>query len=308
MLRPDGQKYKDLKKRQQIAEQARPKPTASDLRFKEVLDPEGARASQGDREAARQRWLDEMQAKADPKQIRRAVREREEQERERERAEDRAQRQEFEKQWWEREGNRRAVQQARTAEVNTQARRHWADVELQASQPATDVPTIPPEDVDFSAVRRKMATERVQRGAALVAPRLTAAAGHSLGGGNGADISQGSSSVGSTRSHLVAAQDKEYQLSVLHDQLRNLRADEAALQEDQMRLHTHLELAEQQQRRAEERLARYGENPKLQAEADEAASAAESVRRSLMDLQPHLDTVNADINEKQSMLTCLRAA
>merc|ERR1712232_251156 len=113
--------------------------------------------------------------KADPKQIRRAAREREEQAREREREEDRARRHEFEKQYYARE----AVQQERTNQVNRQARRHWAEAKLPEVQMPCAEPVMPPEDVDFGQVRRQLAAaERARRTDSVGAQRSS---GHVLG-------------------------------------------------------------------------------------------------------------------------------
>jgi len=149
---PDPEKHKDLVRRQQIAEKARPRPKAAEMRFEEVLDPQGI--SDAEREAARARWVAEMQARADPVQIRRARQERHAAEEERERQEERDKREEFEKQWHEREARRQAEQHRRTVEVNAEARRSWPTRELPPAHAKPEA-VMPPEDVDFGAVRRR---------------------------------------------------------------------------------------------------------------------------------------------------------
>lgn len=307
MLAPDAEKFNDLKRRQKIADQARPKPKASDLRFDEMLDPAAANASGADRDAARQRWIDQMQAKADPKQIRRAAREREEEQREREKQEESAARQEFEKQWWERE----ALRQARSAEVNAQARQHWANIELPVSQQTVVEPVMPPETVDFAAVRRRMSAERAQHGAAIISGGAIANYARASSSGSASRAASapraGSASrAGSARSNLIAAQDAEFQLSLLHDELQTLRAEQGALNERRQQLQTQLDEAEQQQKRASDRLARYGDNPKLQSESDEAGQLAECLRTSLTDICSKISIADAEIEDKQHMLACLR--
>lgn len=150
---PDPAKHKDLLRRQQIAEKARPRPKASEMRFEEVLDPHGV--SEVERQAARERWVADMQAKADPVQIRRAARERQAAEEELQRQEEREKREKFEKQWHEREACRQAEQQRRTVEVNAESRRSWPARDLPACKARPEA-VMPPEDVDFGAVRRRL--------------------------------------------------------------------------------------------------------------------------------------------------------
>eukprot|EP00927_Polykrikos_kofoidii_P029288 TRINITY_DN25351_c0_g1_i1.p1 TRINITY_DN25351_c0_g1~~TRINITY_DN25351_c0_g1_i1.p1 ORF type:complete len:328 (-),score=61.02 TRINITY_DN25351_c0_g1_i1:34-915(-) len=170
MLPPDPEMHKDLVRRQRIADKARPKPKAEDIRCCEVLDPTGATLPEEERDAARQRWIAEMQARADPKAVRRAAREREEKLREEEREEERARRQEFEQQWYEREAASQALQAQLTAVTNAAARDRWASTDLPiAAFPAAAEAVMPPEGTDLAAVRRKMASERAGRGAAIVA-------------------------------------------------------------------------------------------------------------------------------------------
>merc|ERR1719401_2318202 len=119
-----------------------------------------------------------MQAKADPKQIRRAAREREEQAREREREQDLARRQEFERGYYARD----AVQQERTSQVNAQARRQWAEVELPPVQQPCTEPVMPDEEVDFGQVRRQLAAKERERRSQ--SPR-SHTSGHILGTGEG---------------------------------------------------------------------------------------------------------------------------
>jgi len=314
VLAPDPKKHQELLRRQRLSEQGRPKPKASEMRFSEVLD---AGAPSGpEREAARQRWIEDMQAKADPKQIRRAARDREEKARELEREHDRVRRQEFEQQYYERQ----AAQQEHTSQLNAQARRHWAEADLpEVQQPGTEV-VMPPEDVDFGKVRRELA-----RRSASLGPRTSA--GYVLGHVEGAQESSTVTATSQARtrsgalalsaqaaerrreaekhaseaqsSHaILTAQDAEYQVSLANDQLK-------ALTNERERLRIDLEMTEQQRGRAEDRLARYGDNPRLQAEVDEARNKEVELQSLTIEIEHQVATAASNVLAKEQIQASL---
>eukprot|EP00931_Biecheleriopsis_adriatica_P103546 TRINITY_DN78369_c0_g1_i1.p1 TRINITY_DN78369_c0_g1~~TRINITY_DN78369_c0_g1_i1.p1 ORF type:complete len:452 (+),score=87.55 TRINITY_DN78369_c0_g1_i1:82-1437(+) len=338
MLAPNPQKHRDLVRRQKIADKARPKPKAADIRFSEVADPSTAMASDADREAARQRWIAEMQAKADPNQIRRAVREQKEQQDERERDEQRAKRQEFEQQWYEREAQRQAAQQVRTAAVNASARQHWSEVSLPASQPMAAEPVMPPEEVDFSAVRRRMAAERAGRGAALISGRVlgrssspapvpatesaarrdTAASQPPPRSRCGELALSAQAAIERQRHHaaeqiaaqqesraIVAAQDAEYEISLLHDRLKTLESERATARATVQELREKMEVLRQRKTHAEQRLARYGENPKLRSELEEIEQASLELQSQTDDAEHRLGSIDVEFAEKEEILAAV---
>lgn len=328
MLAPDKQMHKDLLRRQKLADQARPKPKASDISFSAVLDPTKAAqpASALDREAARSRWVAEMQAKADPKEIRRQAREREEEKREQERVEEQAKRKSFEKEWYAREALRQETQQQRTAQVNSQAKQHWAGLvlpETQQSGPAVAAePTMPvPENVDFTAVRRKLAAERAGRGAAIVSAGSARHALRELSepcagsarraaresqapSAPGAPATSGASSKAEDGSSaIIAAQDAEYQVSLLSDQLKALQAQQAKLLKTSARCQEELDAARLQKLHLEQRLQRYGENPKFQAQLEEVLSTEESLSKELLSIRQQLSSVEAEVEQLEHSLS-----
>jgi len=313
MMAPDKQMHKDLLRRQKLADQARPKPKASDIRFTAVLDPTKAAqsASAADREAARSRWVAEMQAKADPKEIRRQAREREEEKREQERAEEQAKRKAFEKEWYSREALRQETQQQRTAEVNAQAKQHWAGLvlaETQQSGPtAAAEPAMPvPENVDFAAVRRKLAAERAGRGAAIVRAGSACPSRESPAlSVPGATASRASSKAEDGSSAIIAAQDTEYQVSLLSDQLKASQAQRAELLKTSARCQEELDAAQLQKLHLEQRLQRYGENPKLQAQLEEVLSTEENLSKELSTAREQLSSVEAEVEQLEQCLAAV---
>jgi len=305
-LPPDRQLHKDLARRQQIAERARPKPKASEMRFSEVADASAAKASAAEREAARQRWIAEMQAKADPAQIRRAAREAEAAKREQERAEEQAKRKEFEQQWYEREAARQAVQQQRTAEVNAQARQHWSERELPESKPAAE-PVLPvPEHVDFAAVRRRMASERAGAEASSSSAARPRSQARDLGAQAAAERLQrcqpgqaGAEDAAAT----IEAQNAEYEVGLLHDQLKDLEEQRDELSSRAATLQEELDGLQLRRQHAEQRLERYGENPKLQAEVEEVLRSEGQLREHLAEAQQQLAVVETELQAKQELLS-----
>eukprot|EP00930_Biecheleria_cincta_P076909 TRINITY_DN64143_c0_g1_i1.p1 TRINITY_DN64143_c0_g1~~TRINITY_DN64143_c0_g1_i1.p1 ORF type:complete len:359 (-),score=106.83 TRINITY_DN64143_c0_g1_i1:62-1138(-) len=303
MLAPDKEMYKDLLRRQRVADQARPKPKASDIRFSGMLDPTKAAQpdSAVDREAARSRWVAEMQAKAHPNEIRRQARKREEEKREQERMEEHRQRKAFEKEWHAREALRQEVQEQRTAEVNAQAKQHWAGRSLpEAQQSSPAEPIVPvPENVDFAAVRRKLAAERAGRGAAIVrassARHTTRESQAALGLSAQAVPDLGARAI-------IAAQNAEYEMSLLSDQLKALQARRSELVSAASRCQEELDATQQQKLHLEQRLERYGENPKFQAQLDEALKAEEIYKKELSSARQRLSSVEAEVEQLEHSL------
>jgi hypothetical protein len=295
MLAPDKEKHDDLIRRQRIAEKARPKPKASEMRFCEVLNSAAANTSAADREAARQHWIAEMQAKADPKQIRRAARDAETAKREKEQAEEQAARQQFEQKWYEREAVRRAEQQERTAEVNAKAKQHWSQVVLQETTPSVQEPVIPvPENVDFGAVRRKFAAERAGRGADIVANVSSRSASRHISGHNRCQVEDAST--------IIRAQNAELEISLMHDRIKDLENQRHAVMARISTLQEELEAVQQQREYAEQRLTRYGENPKLLAEIDTCAMNERKLQESYVQAREELEGLSEQLEETQRLL------
>lgn len=314
VLAPDPKEHSALRRRQKIADNARPKPKASEMRFEAVADPSAAGASDAERTAARNRWIANMQAKADPIQIRRAAREREEQQREQEREEDDAKRKIFEQRWYEREAKKQAEQQQRTVETNAKAREQWAECELLHSQPAHAEPVMPPEDVDFGAVRRRLALERA--GAAVVSTPPAAsqrkaqsqtrsgalALSSQLARESQVREAQQTSAVRQDAHSLIVEQDAEFQISLLHDQVEALSQEQSQLMFKAEPLQEALVAASQRRQHADQRLSRYGDNPKIQFERDEAQHEQGQVQAAVLEIKQRLDAVEAELRDKEMML------
>merc|ERR1712157_490329 len=87
---------------------------------------------------------------------------------------------------------------------------------------------------------------------------------------------------------ILAAQDTEYQISLVHDQLKSLELERQQLSTQLAEMRSKLEECEQQKRRAQDRLARYGENPRLHTEIDEANETIESLQSAMMELEQQI--------------------
>merc|ERR1712129_424358 len=72
---------------------------------------------------------------------------------------------------------------------------------------------------------------------------------------------------------VIATQDAEFELGLLHDQVKTLLQERTSLRKQVSQWEHSLETASQLRRNAETRLERYGENPRIRAEADKAAQA-----------------------------------
>merc|ERR1712217_954302 len=86
-----------------------------------------------------------------------------------------------------------------------------------------------------------------------------------------------------TFGQVVATQDAEYHIGLMHDQLRNLQIERGALEAKIAQMSDDLESASQLRRNAELRLERYGENPKMRAEAEKAMHAETEVQQPLVE-------------------------
>lgn len=106
-----------------------------------------------------------------------------------------------------------------------------------------------------------------------------------------------------TYSHIVAAQDLEFQQCLLHDQLKDLLKEQGDLGLKVAKLREELEASEQRRQNAELRLERYGENPRIRAEAEAAQEAMDAARGQLQDVDPRLEAVTTEVLEKQELLT-----
>jgi len=308
---PDERMRQDLVRRQQIADRARPKPKASDIRFTEMVDPKAARASEADKAAARERWVAEMQAKADPRQIRRAAKEAEAARREEERIIERANREEFEQQWYEREAVRKQAQQQRTSEVNVEAREHWSQCTLPESQVDHSEPVIPvPEDVDFGSVRRRLAAQQ-RRSQSLGTPSTRsgklALAAQAAAARQQQQQQQTPVRQFSENHEIIQAQDQEFQLCLLHDQIKDLLGQRGELLASATPQQEALEDLQQRKTAAQQRLERYGENPRLRSELQDMEKTERQTQESLAEVTDRLAEVEAELNDRQELLATVSA-
>lgn len=333
VLPPDAAEYKGLQQRQKIADKARPKPTAAQIRFDAVLNPAAAASSDAERQAARDRWVADMQAKADPVQIRRAARQREEEKRDLEQKELTDKRKVFEDQWHEREAKRQEVQQERTVEANTNARQRWGALGIEAQLPMAQPwaePVMPPEEVDFGAVRRRLA---LAGRAAVNTPPMTVANAAQPAPNVSHPRTQSQTRSGalaissklarekmlSEQEHqirekqqlialreeargLMADQDAEFQMSLLHDQVRDLAGERDALVAQSSSLRQAVAASQSTKENAERRISRYGENPKLRSEREVAEHLQEEAEVQLTEILNRLAVIEADHCAKQELL------
>lgn len=111
-----------------------------------------------------------------------------------------------------------------------------------------------------------------------------------------------------THGQVVASQDAEFELSLLHDSLRSLRKERETLAPQVRGMERALEDANQLRRNAETRLERYGENPKIRAEAERALEAEAQASIALAEAEEEergrdrLTEVEAAISEKEELL------
>jgi len=316
VLKPDKHMHEDLVRRQRLADQARPKPQASDMRFTEVLDPKAAQASGADKAAARERWVAEMQAKADPRQIRRAAQEAEAVRREEERMAARAKREEFEQQWCMREAMRKQALQQRTLEVNAQARQRWSQCALPESQAEHAEPVLPvPEHVDFGSVRRRLAAEQrrsqstgavgTRSGKAALAAQ--AAAARRQQEQQQEQQQQQHTPLQESHHEIIQAQDQEFQLSLLHDEIKDLLGRKGELLASATPRQGELEELQLRKAHAEQRLERYGENPRLISELQDLQNSWCLMQEHQAEANQRLAEVEAELNDRQELLVTLSA-
>lgn len=98
-----------------------------------------------------------------------------------------------------------------------------------------------------------------------------------------------------TFGQVVASQDAEFELGLLHDQFRDLQNERTSLQSKIEEMQTSLEACSQLRRNAETRLERYGENPKFRKEAETAEQAEVEVRQPLAEAKERLLLVEAGL-------------
>merc|ERR1712179_441078 len=91
-----------------------------------------------------------------------------------------------------------------------------------------------------------------------------------------------------TFGQVVATQDAEFEIGLLHDQLRDLQNEHATLQPKVECLQNSLESASQIRRNAETRLERYGENPKFRMEAEKAGQEELELQEPLAEARERL--------------------
>jgi len=101
---------------------------------------------------------------------------------------------------------------------------------------------------------------------------------------------------------VIASQDSEYQRSLLHDQVRDLQKEQTQLQESEQSLSTAWTAMVQRRQNAEVRLSRYGENPRIRAEADRAADQERSLLSELTKVSQRLADVKEALVEKEELL------
>ncbi|CAE7235076.1 unnamed protein product [Symbiodinium pilosum] len=107
-------------------------------------------------------------------------------------------------------------------------------------------------------------------------------------------------------SAVIASQDIEYQRSLLHDQVRDLQKETAVLRDSERSLLEALTASSQRRQNAETRISRYGENPRIRAEADDAADEEKSLQSELMEVSQRLQDLKEALEEKEHLL-CLAA-
>jgi hypothetical protein len=105
-----------------------------------------------------------------------------------------------------------------------------------------------------------------------------------------------------TFGQVVANQDAEFEIGLLHDQLNSLQKENVSLKTEIKRLESSLEDASQLHHNVQMRLERYGENPKLRAEAEKAEQAEIDLQQPLAEARERLVVVEADIAEKEELL------
>lgn len=108
--------------------------------------------------------------------------------------------------------------------------------------------------------------------------------------------------------YVIAAQDAEYQRSLLHDQVKELAKQQQLLRQQVFQLRESLETADQGLKNAELRMSRYGENPRLRHQAERAREAKEAAQQELQQLEPSLAQIEAEAHEKEKLLAFASAA
>jgi len=101
---------------------------------------------------------------------------------------------------------------------------------------------------------------------------------------------------------VIRGQNAEFEIGLLHDQLKSSEEQrEELLAEMSKQVEDHEELRKKRGH-AEQRVERYGENPKLQADIDEASAAEEKLMISLREAEQKLAVLEADVEQKRVLL------
>jgi len=261
-----------------------------------------------------------MQAKADPRQIRRAAKEAEAGRREEERIIERARREEFEQQWYEREAVRKQAQQQRTSEVNAHAREHWSQRILPESQVDHTEPVLPvPKDVDFGSVRRRLAAQQrrsqslgsvtTRSGKTALAAQAAAARQQQQHQQQYHQQQQQQAPVQqSSKNHeIIQAQDQEFEQCLLHDQIKDLLGQRGELLASATPQQEALEDLQQRKAHAQQRLEHYGENPRLRSELQDMEETERQKQETLAEVTKRLAEVEAELKNRQELLATVSA-
>lgn len=104
---------------------------------------------------------------------------------------------------------------------------------------------------------------------------------------------------------LRQSQDQEFQISLLTDELKDLLARRAELHASSERVAASIEEAEQRKQKAEQRLARFGENPRLREEVRVAEASRVEASACREEADAKAERLDALILEKNGLLVAL---
>merc|ERR1712136_346741 len=102
---------------------------------------------------------------------------------------------------------------------------------------------------------------------------------------------------------VIAAQDAEYQESLLNDRLKDLLQEHEDLSCLVISMRADLEAATKLRENASLRMSRYGDNPKLQAEVERAQKIEDEARKPVSSMQERIDTIEGEALEIHEMLS-----
>jgi len=106
---------------------------------------------------------------------------------------------------------------------------------------------------------------------------------------------------------IVASQDAEFEISLLHDRLKVLRPERDGKLLILRQLQEKLEGIEQRRTNAAQRLARYGENPKLRCAMLQSQQEADELQPQVSDAERQFKAIEAEVNAKEEMLALASA-